>query len=47
MLPRITDRPPRPEAERRRAVELYRRWDASMIRDYGPLYYRSMGYTVH
>jgi hypothetical protein len=47
MLPRITVRPPRPEAERRRAVELYRQWDAAMIRRYGPLYHRKKGYTVH
>lgn len=47
MTHRITVRPRRSAAERRRAVELFREWDAAMVRRYGPLYYRRMRYTLH
>lgn len=29
------------------AILRYRAWDATMVRQYGPLYYRAMGYSVH
>jgi hypothetical protein len=47
MLAKITARPPLPASVRNRAVRRFREWDASMIRRYGPLYHRRMGYTVH
>jgi hypothetical protein len=45
--PVITRRLPRPNWERQRAVDLYRAWDAAMIRQHGPMYHRQMGYTLH
>jgi hypothetical protein len=47
MPSKITVRPPLPASVRNRAVRRFREWDASMIRRYGPLYHRKMGYTVH
>jgi hypothetical protein len=29
------------------AILRYREWDAAMIREHGPLYYRAMRWTVH
>lgn len=29
------------------AIVRYREWDAAMIRQHGPLYYRAMGYSLH
>jgi hypothetical protein len=29
------------------AILRYRHWDAAMIREHGPLYYRAMRYSVH
>jgi hypothetical protein len=29
------------------AILRFRHWDAAMIREHGPLYYRAMGYSVH
>jgi hypothetical protein len=29
------------------AILRYREWDSAMIRQYGPLYYRAMRYSVH
>lgn len=33
--------------ERHRALIQFRLWEADMIRRYGPLYYRKLGYTLH
>lgn len=45
--PKITIRPLRPVEERKRAIELYREWDAVMTKHHGPLYYRVKGYSLH
>lgn len=47
MAPKIIVRSRTPARVRRRAIQMFREWDASMTRDHGPLYYRKMGYTVH
>jgi hypothetical protein len=47
MAPKIIVRPRNPICIRRRAIQMFREWDESMSREYGPLYYRTMGYTVH
>ena len=40
-------RPRRFELHQMAAILRYRHWDAAMIREHGPLYYRVMRWTVH
>lgn len=44
--PKLTMRPSRFQ-ERKRAIELFREWDAVMVKHHGELYYRAMRYTLH
>lgn len=29
------------------AIERFRKWDSELVRQYGDLYYRAMGFSVH
>lgn len=51
MKNRDRNRRPAPPAERSAhlapAIARFRKWDADLIREHGPLYYRAMQFPVH
>lgn len=47
MPPKLIMRPSQATPERVRALQLFREWDAVMVKHHGTLYHRKLGYTLH